>query len=239
MGGMKVGSVLLPYTAAGTTAATDHPASNVGLARYWRRTWRTTAVGGSLTLTFPSAKIPKAVYLNGANFPTATILGSGVTVAQDTRVARRRHGWFDFPANATSASTLVITPGGTPDGGAGYYELGAVAVFDTVVELSDSPDFPRWTPRQGRTVTTFPSQGREVNTEGPIYLEWTIGNEDFPRAAIVDELLDLIGAGSGPVVIWENRGPTQHAYLFDRLDDPSVQEKVVTIATELTFVEAL
>ena len=238
---MKVATAFLSYTPTASTEATDHPATNLALYDRPQRTWRSTSAAGSITLGGSGSVA--AVFLNNANFATVDISGgaftsAGIPVPVDLRVARRKI-WIETPA---ASLPLTLTPH-TPDGGAGFYELGVAVVLGTVVELSDWPSFPRWTPKQARTITPFPSGGREINEDGPLYLEWTLRNDQFIRSdavPVLAELLAVIGAGAAATpVIWENRGPTEHAYLFQRLEDPPFQEDFVTFGAELTFTEAI
>jgi hypothetical protein len=256
MGDFKYATAFLDYTP--TAASTPATGFDLSFLKLYERPFLPTRTPDVTAewwqMDFGSAKALKALYVNNLNFPQITVevssdntFGSDVTalltagaVAQDDRVKNRRHGWLDFPSNALSKRYARVTPVGTPDAGASYYQLGALAGFDTVGTFDDDPATGyNWTPREPRTVDRFKS-GVQVNRDGDTYLEITFGSEVYRQfsSTIKAQLLALRNAGT--FVLWENRGFMQHAYLLIVPDDdPRFTEHVSRFETEFRCEEAV
>src|SRR5262249_28749434 len=154
----------------------------------------------------------KALFVNQANFPTidvaidqtalfssATTLSAAASLPVDTRVDRRK-AWFDYPTNTEAARFLRITPSGTPDNGATYYELGvAVCMEPPFTPPNDRPVWPyRYTRHQPATRVASPSGAEDVAAHGEPHLEFTLQNPAYLRGAGLttqDTLFSVVDAG--------------------------------------------
>ncbi|MEM4658700.1 MAG: hypothetical protein QXX77_09810 [Candidatus Methanosuratincola sp.] len=226
-GNARVAKSFLSYTATSSSEAIGFPASNIAILSRPKRVWRSTATGDqSIVLDFGIAVSPPAVFIDNANFETVVIqgnttdvwtspaFGSGsITLERDPRLGRRKRlielATFDY------RYMRIYIPSQTPDGGAGYYQIGALAVPEALTEMIENPSYPgRWTKRTPVQVNEFLSGGVErvkVGSLDEVRLGLTLSVESSDGA--IQQIYNLFGDPTSLILFDWNFNVTYESYL--------------------------
>lgn len=246
----QLGLDLWTYTATASSAVADHPASN--LARILRpyMTWEAAIADAipTIIVDLGATKLPKAVYLNNANFSQLAIEAGadGVNftetvfvdnLAFDARVQRWK-AFIDLSAGMTIARRFLRLTCFTLNAGETAFALGSLVVLGPFVTWANSWGNPiQWTPRQAATRVPFLGGGAQINKEGRLYLEYNLHGAPWRDPAMANLLeLQAIEKG-GPFVLYENRGNIAHAYLLQRAEDVPFSERFRVFEAPFTFEE--
>lgn len=238
---------LAPVTASASTAATNHPATNVLTTTRPRRTWRSTVAtdGQYVDLDFGAAKMVDRIFVNNCNAGTIQIQASAngsswttvqaaTAVPQDTRLRDgggryRGKGVFSVFSPAINHRYLRFLFGTVLAPSPGYFQLGAIVCMENTLISQAYFGAPEpWTPLEPRTELPYRSGGGEVNLEGPAYLGFrlvgTLAGGRWREEARPDVFtLKDVPIGS-PIYFEENAGNPAHAYLLKRIQDISFAE---------------
>jgi len=238
---------LQPSTITGSEEATNHAAANAGIFPKPWRTARSTTTTSPWTVTwnFGAAVTPPGFYLNNANFGLfkAQVSVNGTTwvdlysggVPQsfgvDDRVQPRRKQWF--PASGFTGTVwnhqYFRLLAQTLDSGATYFELGAVAFPQALVNMTRNWGPPEFTPKEPITRLNYPGGGGEGNVEGRNYLAFDLTfGPNFKDALPQLHVLRTIGQDL-PFLMYENRGDPTHVYVLKRVAEVKFTETFATL----------
>ena len=250
MANFIVSTNVLTFTATSSTAATDHPASNLALPKCPFRTWRSVGTGTEhIVLNLGAEYTVGAVMLHHGNFTqfdlytapaseSYTIRADDYSFSKDTDVNRRKY-WLTL---GTAAVKYIKIDPGSIVAGETYWELGSVVVFGTTVTLGDNPSAPRRIGhRQAHTRVEFAGGGFEINEDGEPYLEYWLESPYWDKrstATIRGQLFDLLNAGiAAPIGLYENQSDVTKCYLLGRLENPDFNEQYSTFETGIALRE--
>lgn len=241
--GLLVSTTFATYTPTASSELVDHPVVNVTDAAHPARTWRTTNVTADGWIRAQLTTQPlDGVFLDrvnvtqvrlesSSNGTTFTSLGTFATPL-DTRINRRkaylRISGFNHPylrvvfplANYDAASPEGLT------GGPGGFQCGTLALVPAVTDLNAfTPVWPRdYVRRQATETIGLLSGGIEIATLGPSYLELALRLEGFRSDGITEAMSLSAITFEDLILIAENLGAPEHAYLCRRASDDTVEE---------------
>lgn len=245
---------LTPTAVTASTSATDHAAALAAVIGKPLRTWRSTgATVGSehLTLNFGAAKSPPAAFLDNVNFATFKLQQSSngttftdvtgvLTTGTDARVGRRKRivTGADF-STAPTQQYLRVLPQTAPDNSGTYFEVGTFCGVAALTTWAQNPRAWTYTVQEAATVSALLGGGLEINRDGVPYLTYQLDLVNWRHdLTSMAELLALATLGKGvPLLIHENRGVPQSAYLMKRGDPIPVAEAFRVFDGQLALVE--
>ena len=255
-GNGQIATDLLPYTATPTSLATGYLAPDDTRVTRPMRTFRSVGITTERIVFDLGAQQPFAgLYLHHTNAVQVTLeaaatsaggpwvalnsVGGVYAIDQDVRTGRRKRFIADDDITlALNHRYLRLTFLGSP--AEGYFYLGAVAIFASVVTLTRNPNAWDWTRVDPRTVTEYGSGGVEVNLEGPPYLLYRLDAAPWTTGDALDELVGILSVGpTAPIIVHENRGDRARAALCLRTDDVGAKEQFRFFESGFTLREAI
>lgn len=224
-----LGCERVTYTATASSAATDQPATNVALVSKPKRRWKANATGTGEYLQLDLGATPPALvglFLDRVDAATVLVqesdsAGSGystlttLTINQDKRVGNRRKGYFVLPTtkryHRLSAATF---PSGLDTFAIGTAHLQAAAGLET---MTQNPGRPTWQTLWPKTeVRDETQQLLGVNDEGDPRIVYNLSSDTWVNSrGAFDQVLRAANVGpAGTIMLFENFGQSQHAYLL-------------------------
>jgi hypothetical protein len=247
-----------PYTISSVSAAApDHPLSNLTLVREPRKTWQAagTGIGSILVLDQgATAGAVTALFVNGGSVSQLVIdyassaagawtpaPGSPADVLLDERVNRRHKGWLPVTIPAAPSGRFIRTTVlGIDTTISTFASMGALAIVPSaaadLVTLTRNVGRPEYRVVQPETALDFVGGGLDVNAEGDAYVEYALGH---PTLVLAGGTLNQLHAirNARDVILYENFGLTQHAYLGHITDMDPVARAAFVTGTALRFRE--
>lgn len=241
-----------PFRPTGSTDAALHPVTNLSLLLHPLRTWRSATTGAqAVILDLQSVDTVKAVLLVDCNFPYVsmgvsddrtftTFQGRFTAAAVPTlELVNRRRVWLHDPNNPYGRRYVRITAMGTPDNGAGYFEIGIVAVVTSWVDMGIGVEAVASNRFQSIGRLDYRDRGADVRSHGRPGLEVGFERSEGWTPSELAKLWPVIDVGRGrPLAVWDNRDGAEKFYLGRRTSAPEFSERLTLGTMPLVLREA-
>lgn len=240
----------LAFAAITVAASSEHPelpANHLTLLRHpWRVWWaEPDDTAPTLTIDQGSAAAVAALFLDAANFATATLETSSdgsswtpydtidipVDPQLDDAEEPRRH--VIVPLTGVSTRYLRLAPGAL-DAGAAQHVLGTIALVPSLMTLTvNFSEGGGWTRVEAATRIPYANDGFEVHRDGRPRMTAQFAGDPWP-ASSRDQLRTILAVGKGqPFLLYENAGDPTQAYIVARVNDVQVPREFKQIHFQL------
>lgn len=226
MANFSFGYNFVSGTDATSSVDSAYPLSNIAVYDHLKWQWR-SLVSTQVTITrdFGTAQTLNAVMLNDVNFASVYIEGSAnnstwpfsqsFTVSKDERV--QRYKLYAALTGFNYRYLRIRMPAQTPTDGLTVFRMGTLVCLNTVLTMSENPDYPYdYSADEKMKTTEFESGGYEDINLGDIYWEGSFGFKTYAQTNEADFWTLNSLKKNAFLVFYENNADTSKAYLCKR-----------------------